>query len=1396
MAETDTQPKKSPRRRGRAILRAVGWTLLGLLGLIVITGLGLATAPGRALLVKAVESLKPKSGLRIDIGRIDGSVYGRMFVHDLRLSDPHGVFLHIPNVFIDWHPTALLQNHLALEALHSDGLTLHRLPRLIDTPDEPDKPLFPEIDITLGSLVLERAVIDKSVAGQQHILAMSGSGLLRDQRLQVRGLADTMIGDRLTFNFDAEPEKDKLDISVQLEAPLEGFIAGMLKLKDSMYLTVDGMGRWSRWDGTARGRLGQHELLNLRIAGRSGRFAFSGSAAPAPLLKGFPARLLAGTADVNITAEFEKPRLGFDVRLAAPAIALTASGGLDTEASRWQAVNLEMQLLRPGVALEGMHGRDIRFALAIDGPMATPTVGYKLTASALGFKETVFHGIEASGRATVAGEQWSIPLHVRAATVTGVDEAVGGLLKGLRVDGVAHVTPAQLLADNLVVRSDRLTGKAVVAVTFATGDYNVALEGRTNRFAIPGLGLFDLNVESKLARQPGTGELLIEAGVRAQAVQLENKTVRDFLGGLPTITGRMERLPDGTLRIHNARVQAPDLQMAVRRALYRPDGTVVLEGQGTSRSYGPFSVAVSGQARQPRVRLALASPGLGLGLRDVTLNLTPGLEGYRIAAEGASPHGPFSALARLGQERGATIIDVEQLRFAGLSLAGRLRQTAAGPFAGTLNLTGAGLNGQLLLAAEGRVQRVDANLTARQARPLPAMPLFIGQGTVRATVRLPEGEPSVAADLALRNVRYANWRVDQSAGSLQYQAGRGEASLTARGRSGTPFDLAMRGAFQPNEIRLTLAGNVARRQIRTANPAVLTRIAGGWQLAPTGIDVEKGRIELQGRTGPQAAATAQLSNVDLTILDLLQPELGLAGLASGTVRVTQTASGRMPEADARLVIRRLRRSSLASVSEPVDLGLNGVLSERQGAVRAVVRHEGAIVGRVQAVLTPGAGADWRARLVSGGLQAGVRYNGPAELLWALGGLADHELAGPISVIADATGSMGRPVVSGTISSDRLAYENTAFGTRIRNIALRARFQGSRLEIASLAGVTPQGGRVAAQGYVDLAADRGFPMNVRVALSRALVASTDRLQATVTGPLAITHGPRGGLVSGTLRIAEARYRLGREAVAEIPQLEVRRFGQEPLPEEAAAATPPLASTFAVDMRLLADNRIFVEGLGLESEWEADIRVAGNLAEPRMIGSTEIIRGTYAFAGRRFDVTRGQVRFAGLYPPVPTVDIVASASVDGVTASITVTGTAEKPQIGFASTPALPQDEILSRLLFGNSITELSATEALQLGAAVASLRGGGGEGFNPLGKIRRATDIDRLRILGADERTGRGTSLAVGKYLGDNIYLEVLTDAQGNTLTQLEIQLSRALSVLSQVGRLGTSSLQLQYAKDY
>jgi translocation and assembly module TamB len=187
---------------------------------------------------------------------------------------------------------------------------------------------------------------------------------------------------------------------------------------------------------------------------------------------------------------------------------------------------------------------------------------------------------------------------------------------------------------------------------------------------------------------------------------------------------------------------------------------------------------------------------------------------------------------------------------------------------------------------------------------------------------------------------------------------------------------------------------------------------------------------------------------------------------------------------------------------------------------------------------------------------------------------------------------------------------------------------------------------------------------------------------------------------------------------------------------------------------------------------------------------MVRGGYEFAGTRFELTRGEIDFDASEAINPRLDIAAET----LSVTVTVRGDALQPQIAFTSIPPLPEEEVLARLLFGGGVTELSATDALQLGAALASLRGGGG--MDPINRLRTSIGLDRLRIVPADPALDRETAIALGKNIGSRFYVEIITDGRGYSASELEFRVTSWLSLLATVSTVGRHSASVEVSRDY
>ena len=1388
------------RRRARQAAKYAGFGLIGLVLLIGAFLVWLNTDPGRRFIVRQINNFEAASGLQVDVERIEGSVFGQLTMYGLTLSDSEGVFFRAPEAEVEYRPFAYFRNHIDIRELNIPEARLHRLPKLRTV--DPNAPLLPDIDIDVGRLRIQQLLIDPAVTGRRHLLGLDSRIKIADGRAELGLNARTVRapgfpgGDRLVLQLDAVPEANQLDIGLVAEGPGDGFIAGLAGLNRPVAARITGRGNWDRWQGRALAALGGEGLANLAITARDGTFNLRGPVRPALVVQGPMAQLLEPLVQVNLTSTFENRRADMRLRLRSRALAVTADGIVDLGQSRFEGLEVAARVNRPGALAPNLGGRDLQVALIVDGPFATPAVAYDLRARSLTFGSTTVQGLRAFGRARVRGDDIIVPVSARADRILGFDAVAGGPLANVRLDGQLGVTGSRIVADDLRLRSDRVDALLALALDFNTGRYLAALQGRVNNYLVQSVGLFDLNLDLDMTSQRGGFGL---AGrVAARSRRIDNSAIRDLLGGTATGSARIDMDPYGLVRVNDIRVTAPLLRVTSGSGVYRPNGSIDFRLAGVSESYGRLNVRVTGTASRPQLQLVAANPGFGIGLRDVEATVRATAGGWAIQATGQSAYGPFSADVVIRSGRGPMVIDVNRLTFAGIDFQGRVVQSRGGPFVGTLTLVGQGLEGSVRLSAAGRYQRLDIAATANGARTPGDVPIMLQRGFVQASVILYPDAPEIVGDAQLAGLASGDLFVERARVRIDYRGGNGSAQLFAEGRRGVPFRLAANAALTPELIRAAVQGHVNNIGFRFAQPAEIRRAGSDWVLDPVTLLLEQGRVRLAGRYGDGLIIQSRLDDLDLSILNPFVPGLGLGGRATGSLDFSQPSDGSFPRAEARLNIADFTRTGIATRSVPVNMALAGALRPEGGQVAAVIRRGGAIIGRMQARLQPlgPAAGSWTTRLLAAPLAGGIRYNGPADVLTSFANLAGHQITGPIGVAADFSGRVQNPQFTGVVRANNLVYINEQFGTRVTNLAVNGRFSASQLDILQLSGRAGEG-TVTGRGTIGLASAAGFPIDMQLQFDNAQLARSDDLAGTATGTLSITNSRgRPALIAGELELGEARYQIVRQAAAEVRQLAgVRRRGDPILPPNALTEDSAVPSIWNLDIRARADNRVFVSGMGLESEWSADLRMQGTTATPAIVGEVDLIRGTLSLAGRRFDVSRGHIVFTGARPPNPQIDLEAVADVDDVEVGINISGSSNNPQIAFTSSPSLPQDEVVSRILFGSSVTEISALQAVQLAASLNTLRGSSG-GLNPLGQLRSATGIDRIRILGADETTGRGTAISAGMYLSDDIYIEIITDARGFTATQLEIALSRTLSLLSQFGTSNATNVNLRYSKDY
>ncbi|MDE1916092.1 MAG: translocation/assembly module TamB domain-containing protein [Sphingomonadales bacterium] len=1403
------KPVRRWRLRRGVVLKYLLGLPMGLLGALMAAVLLLDSSIGHRVLADLLAQITFDNGLRIEIARIEGSVYGDARLSGVVLRDPHGVFLRVPQVELDWRPLEWWQRGLDIRTLAIRRGSLSRMPRLIDT--GPSNPRWPDQNLRIDNLSIERLIVAKSVLGSERRVDLRASARLSRAAAYLRVNGRLGGGDRLAALVDIDKNRNAFALALDYSAPRGGLLAALSDATMDRTAHIEGRGTWNAWDGDITATQAGRRIAALKLGARKGDYMLTGRLWTDPLFSPRQRAMIGPELALRLHAVLDDRMLTGTVEARSAKLAIKARGGADIAGRGYKDVVVDVTGLAP-IPLDStdtLLGAYLH--LALDGATLGQKLRWALAAQGLRIDDTLLAGLDAKGDARRDRLGWQSPVDLAVARIVTDDEDLNAQLVKGHAQGVLHLAGDRLSGQDLAIHFPHGDLRFALAGEFG-GDFTLKGSARLHGWPVNGIGAADATGAMQLDIPHGAPPWRLAGMVKGQVGALSSALLGKLLGVPAQFAGHIVAGPHHGLVIAGGTLTTP-LAMIGFTGQRGADGRLALSGQGHHEQYGAFTGQLQLGGKGPGTGLAaqfsLTDPWPDAGVCDVAVTLREDDEGdYAVETHGQSMLGPFSGqLALSGDSAGRTQLAIRRLTLSQTMLSGTLALTS-GAAQGHVALSGGGVNGTLRLTSTdaGQGQGVDLALTLKNAHFGGDQPLSIGNGRVIANGLILKGHTTLGVDLGAQGVGKGRLFVGKLDAHARLTDGSGRVTASIGGRRGSRFDLNLLADVAPGQVGLIAGGTFAGQRITMPRRAILKSEArpdgttSGWRLAPSQVDYGGGRIIGQGVIGNGAAELSiGLSNMPLSLGDVVFSDLGLGGRVSGTLNWHHAREG-LPSAETQLVIKGLTRSGLTLTSRPIDVSLVGQLRQDVLEARAIASEGGQVRGRLQARIDQlGGDAPLDVRLSRGRLVGQMRYGGPADALWRLMAIDTFDLTGPIDIAADMSGSLVDPQIRGSLASDDLRLQCSVAGTDISHIVARGSFAGARLVLGQLSGQTPGGGTVVGSGSVDFGAmgpqgdgaARGPSIDLKFAGRRAQFINRTDMALIATGPLRILSDGHSGTIAGRLTIDAARWRLGQAAAAAgLPDIRTREINRR------ADVAP--ASVHDMPWRLLVDasgkDGIRLAGLGLDSRWSANVRLRGTLDAPAIGGEADMVEGTYEFAGKRFTLSRGHMIFDGGSPPDPRLDMLATSSVSGVTANVTVRGTANKPDIAFSSVPALPEEEVLSRLLFGNSITQISAPEAVQLGAALAALHGGGG--LDPINKLRRVIGLDRLRIVSADVTTGQQTGVAAGKYVTRKIYAELVSDGKGYSATNVEFRLTNWLALLGSVSTIGRQSVNGRWSKDY
>jgi translocation and assembly module TamB len=401
----------------------------------------------------------------------------------------------------------------------------------------------------------------------------------------------------------------------------------------------------------------------------------------------------------------------------------------------------------------------------------------------------------------------------------------------------------------------------------------------------------------------------------------------------------------------------------------------------------------------------------------------------------------------------------------------------------------------------------------------------------------------------------------------------------------------------------------------------------------------------------------------------------------------------------------------------------------------------------------------------------VKGNADLTLLDPILTASGRRVRGKLTFDTQISGSRDAPHIMGSGNLSDGEIQDYIRGLQVQGIAAAFQAQGAILRITQFQ-ARAGNGTLSGSGSVDLGTP-GLPVSLNLTAKNARPIVSDLFTASLSGDLKLAGAwNRQMTLSGNLEVPSGEINLPDRFPAEVAVLNVRRRGQPPTPQ-------PVVHPVALDVTIRTSGPLFVRGHDMDAEMQGRIHVGGNSAAPLVDGGFTMTRGSYRVAGQVLNFTSGRVAFdgAGLRDRLdPTINFVAQTVSGGITAILTVTGYASAPKIVLSSTPQLPQDEVVSHLLFKQSIKQLTPFQLASIAQALISMGGVGG-GFNPLSTVRKNLGLDRLTVGSTDAGTPgekNRTTVEAGRYVSSNVYVGVKQTLSAGTQTQVQVDITRRL----------------------
>ena len=408
---------------------------------------------------------------------------------------------------------------------------------------------------------------------------------------------------------------------------------------------------------------------------------------------------------------------------------------------------------------------------------------------------------------------------------------------------------------------------------------------------------------------------------------------------------------------------------------------------------------------------------------------------------------------------------------------------------------------------------------------------------------------------------------------------------------------------------------------------------------------------------------------------------------------------------------------------------------------------------------------------------------------------EHSVKSDIKGKIKISGNLNSPQFLGNISLKNGSYNYLPMQINLNKTTLLLNFNNRSINLTNFHAEDAKGNKIISKGKVSFTNFRQYEYNLNFATKNFELLNHPRVYGIISGNITVAGNDKAGKISGVLQSNLIEIRLPERIIQNIPELNIVATIPNNYFQQTTRGYTRKPYIMALNIGVKADRKVFIRGWGLDVELQGQLSLRGTTSDPEISGKFNSIRGRYEEFGKKLYLKKAELLFEGRVPPSPFLNIIGSITQSDVEIKVILTGSVKNPLLRIESIPIMPQEDVLSILLFGKTTAKITPIQVIQLAASIKKLLGKGGGTIDPLDKIRNLFGVDNISV--TNSTVNDDTTIGIGKYIGNKVYFEVEKGIQaGSEKAHVEIEISPHIFIESDTSTTSESNLGINWKYEY